>query len=178
MSSVRSKARRAYSSIGNLKMPDDDAELMEQCALFDVHRVSRVLTVLYNTHLRDTGLTMAQFTLLRNIAALAPVGMTKIAEAMLMDRTSVTRLIDPLIRGNLLATQTGEDRRFRHIVVTPEGLAAVARSEAAWRQAQLDLYQRIGSEQWRAMRGALRNTLHMLRDAPIAGKSDAATTHA
>jgi DNA-binding MarR family transcriptional regulator len=145
-------------------VPRRDAELLEQCALFDVHRLSRALTVLYNKHMRETGLTMAQFTLLRNIAALAPAGMTQIAEAMLMDRTSVTRLIEPLIQLGLLTTEPGVDRRVRNVIVTAQGLAALERSERAWRQAQQEFYDCVGPEQWRATRGALRTTLKMVRE--------------
>ena len=138
--------------------------LLEQCALFDLHRASRVLTTLYNAHLRQTGMTMAQFTLLRNIAALSPAGVTQIAEAMLMDRTSVTRMIEPLIKCGYLSSKAGkEDRRVRNISITPAGLEAMANSHEAWRNAQQELYDIIGADQWMAMRRALRDTVHIVR---------------
>lgn len=138
--------------------------LLEQCALFDLHRASRVLTTLYNGHLRESGMTMALFTLLRNIAALSPAGVTQIADAMLMDRTSVTRLIDPLIKNGYLKSEPGlEDRRVRNISITPAGLKALARSQDAWQEAQQELFKIIGPEQWMAMRRALRDTVHMVR---------------
>jgi DNA-binding MarR family transcriptional regulator len=145
-------------------LPAGDAELLDQCALFDVHRLARAMTQLYNQHMRETGLTMAQFTLLRNIAAMAPAGMTQIAEAMLMDRTSVTHLIDPLIDRGLLATEAGEDRRVRNVIATKEGLAALRHSEQAWQLAQRDYYERVGADQWRTTSRALRNTLKMVRE--------------
>lgn len=141
----------------------DDVKLLEQCALFDIQRLSRALAVMYNLHVRETGLTMAQFTLLRNIAAMAPVSMTQIAAAMLMDRTSVTRLIDPLIKSGLLTTESGEDRRVRNVIVTEQGLAAVRRTELAWKEAQRDLLDRIGPDQWRVTRKVVRSTLKLVR---------------
>lgn len=140
-----------------------DAELLEQCALFDIHRLSRVLTGMYNQHMRETGMTMAQFALLRNIAAMAPAGITQIATAMLMDRTSLTRLIEPLIAKGLLDTQPGEDRRVRNVIITQEGLNAVHGSESAWQHAQRELLELVGPSQWRATRSALRTTLKLVR---------------
>lgn len=145
-------------------LPNNDKDLLTQCALFDVHRLSRLLTGMYNSYLRDTGLTMAQFTLLRNIDVLAPAGMKQIAHAMLMDRTSVTRLIDPLIKQGFLTDSVGEDRRFRNIIVTAKGQSAIAKSEGAWTLAQQELFKCIGSEQWRSLRTALRDTIHVVRD--------------
>ncbi|WP_258187284.1 MarR family winged helix-turn-helix transcriptional regulator [Variovorax sp. WS11] len=123
-----------------------------------------MLTTLYNSHLRSTGMTMAQFTLLRNIAALSPAGVTQIADAMLMDRTSVTRLIEPLIKSGYLISKPGEDdRRIRNVSITQEGLDALARTHQAWRQAQKELYDIIGPDQWIVVRRALRDTVHIVR---------------
>jgi DNA-binding MarR family transcriptional regulator len=142
-----------------------DAAMLDQCALFDLHRTSRVLTTLYNAHLRVTGMTMAQFTLLRNIAALSPAGVTQIAEAMLMDRTSVTRLVEPLIKTGYLVSKSGEsDRRVRNISITAAGRRAIEKSHEAWQNAQQELYDIIGKDQWLSMRRALRDTVHMVRD--------------
>lgn len=151
------------------------APLLEQCALFDLHRASRVLTTLYNAHLRETGMTMALFTLLRNIAALSPAGVSQIADAMLMDRTSVTRLIDPLIKSGYLTSEPGlEDRRVRNISITPAGLEALERSRGAWQAAQQELFDIIGADQWMVMRRALRETVHMVRKQQEAAGSSIA----
>lgn len=140
------------------------APLLDQCALFDLHRASRVLTTMYNAHLRETNMTMAQFTLLRNIAALSPANVTQIAEAMLMDRTSVTRLIEPLITSGYAKSEPSEDdKRVRWISVTDAGTKALSGSFEAWQAAQQELFDIIGPEQWMAMRRALRDTVHMVR---------------
>jgi DNA-binding MarR family transcriptional regulator len=147
--------------------PTDKDALLEQCALFDVHRVARILTSHYNAHLRPSGLSMAQFTLIRNIAALGTGGqshMSKVAEAMLMDRTSVTRMIEPLVSNGLLEVLPNPaDRRVRDVRVTRKGEQALVRSERCWKRAQEELYSTIGSKQWLAMRRALRETVHLVR---------------
>lgn len=149
---------------GRSALSGTDAELLEQCALFDLQRLSRVLTTIYNAYMRETDLSIALFTLMRNIAAIAPAGMTDIADAMLMDRTSVTRMIEPLIDRGFLKRQPGEDRRTRKVVVTRKGAAAIRRSETMWRAAQHDLLDRVGATQWKATRDTLRKTLRMIQE--------------
>lgn len=137
--------------------------LLKECALFDLQRASRVISSLYNARLRASGITIAQFTLLRNIEALAPVSMARLAQAMAMERTSITRLIEPLIGRGLVETAAGEDRRVRNISLTPRARAQLRRARARWELAQADLMHALGPAQWRAMRDALRTTVKRVR---------------
>src|SRR5438445_6383236 len=88
----RATSREADGSFA-LCTAADNLEFLDQCLLFDLHRASRRVTTLYNERLRPTGLTMVHFTLMRNIVAIAPAAITKVARTLLMDRTSVTRLV-------------------------------------------------------------------------------------
>lgn len=148
-------------------LPPNDEQLLEQCALFDVHRFGRVLNSLYNDHLRGSGLTISQYTLLRNIAALSSASITQIAKVMQMERTSVTRLIEPLISRKLVETVPGEDRRFRYVIATTAGRAAVRNSDGAWQAAQQELMSRIGVAQWRSLRVALREAMDLMKDCEV-----------
>ena len=146
----------------------DDADLLSQCALFDVHRLGRILTGLYNAKMRDVPLSISQYTLVTNIAALQPARVTEVASAMLMDRTSVTRLIEPLIsRGLLKMEQDTEHRRVRNLTVTVKGRSALQKSELAWQAAQREFHDIVGSEKWLLLRKTLRDTIHLVRDRQI-----------
>jgi DNA-binding MarR family transcriptional regulator len=147
------------------KGPAGMAELVSQCALFDVNRLSRLLTGLYNEKMKDVPLSISQYTLVVNIEALAPARVTEVADAMLMDRTSVTRLTEPLItRGLLKIEQSEEDRRARNLTVTAKGRAALRASEQAWQDAQMAFYEAVGPEQWNILRKTLRDTIHIFRE--------------
>jgi DNA-binding MarR family transcriptional regulator len=88
-----------------------------------------------------------------------------VASAMLMDRTSITRLTEPLIaRGLLKIAQGEEDRRVKHLTVTAKGRAALRASEQAWQDAQRTVYEALGPEQWKLLRKTLRDTVHMFRE--------------
>ena len=144
--------------------PVEKVDLVSQCALFDVNRLSRLLTGLYNAKMKDVPLSISQYTLIVNIEALAPARVTEVAKALLMDRTSVTRLTEPLItRGLLKIEQSEEDRRVKNLTVTTKGRNALRASEQAWREAQLAFYEAVGPEQWKLLRKTLRDTVHMFR---------------
>ncbi|SAL61121.1 MarR family transcriptional regulator [Caballeronia choica] len=145
--------------------PAQMADLVSQCALFDVNRLARLLAGLYNAKMKDVPLSISQYTLVVNIEALAPARVTDVANAMLMDRTSITRLTEPLIaRGLLKIAQGEEDRRVKHLTVTAKGRTALRASEQAWQDAQRAVYDAIGPEQWKLLRKTLRDTVHMVRE--------------
>lgn len=137
--------------------------LLNECALFDIQRASRVVTSLYNAHLRRSDITIAQFSLLRNIAAMQPVGVGRLAAALAMERTSVTRLVEPLVEAGFAHASPGADRRVRNIAVTPKGAAKIRCAEKYWRCAQAEFLQAVGEKQWRVMRDALRSTVRVVR---------------
>lgn len=141
--------------------------LLQECALFDIQRASRMVSGLYNTHLRPSGITVAQFSLLRSIDVLAPVGMAQLAQAMAMDRTSVTRVIEPLLERGLIQSSTGDDRRVRNIELTRKGKAAIVRARRQWDKAQRELLELLGRPQWLAMRKALRATVKRVRSRGV-----------
>lgn len=140
-------------------------KLLSECALFDIQRASRVVGSLYNAHLRSVGLTAAQWSLLRNIDALAPVSIGRLADALAMERTSVTRLVEPLIELGWVRSTPGDDRRVRNLEVTPRGRAKVRAGLGLWRAAQRELLGRLGEQRWRTMRDTLRSTVRLVRRA-------------
>jgi DNA-binding MarR family transcriptional regulator len=138
-------------------------KLLSECALFDLQRASRVIGSLYNAHLRGAGMTIAQWSLLRNVAALAPVSIGRLAEALAMERTSVTRLVEPLIELGWVRRFPGDDRRVRNLQVTARGRARIRAGLAHWRAAQRELMGRLGEARWRLMRDSLRSAVRLVR---------------
>jgi len=142
--------------------------LLKECALFDLQRATRVVSSLYNDRLRGSGITIAQFSLMRGIEALQPVGMARLAQSMAMDRTSVTRVIEPLVERGLVTASVGDDRRGRNLELTAKGGAVVRRAKKRWEAAQRQLLGALGSRQWLSLRKALRTTVRRARDLPRA----------
>lgn len=139
-------------------------KLLSECALFDIQRASRVVAGLYNAHLRGAGISIAQWSLLRNVSFMEPVSIGRLADALAMERTSVTRLIEPLIEVGYVRSFAGEDRRIRNLELTAAGQAKVRAGKRHWRAAQRELMETLGAGKWRAMRTSLRSTIRLVRE--------------
>src|SRR5258708_36933370 len=76
-----------------------------------VRRLARKLSSLYDTLLSPQGLTITQYSLLANIERAGQLSHTVLAEKVGMERTTLTRNLQPLTRANWVAAGTGKDRR-------------------------------------------------------------------
>lgn len=134
----------------------------DACTLADLHKASRLLTIIYNEHLKDTGATIKQLSMLKAVLRLGPLDITTLSSAMAMERTSTSRLLNPLIARGLLASNTGSDRRQKNISITMLGREMVSRCQPLWRQAQDELMSRLGETKWSVLNGAIADLLHEL----------------
>jgi DNA-binding MarR family transcriptional regulator len=107
------------------------------CLCFAVRRAARTVTQHYDRALRGTGLRATQFNMLTALAEAGPLSMASLAEFMGMDRTSLTRNLQPPARRKWLKVSASEDdRRVRMVEITPAGRAMLRRAVPAWRKAQ------------------------------------------
>ena len=77
-----------------------------------------------------------------------------------MDRTSLTRNLQPLIRRGYVGESRGEDRRRRILALTEAGLEAYEAALPVWREAQARIEARLGAERLE----------RLLADLALAGK--------
>ena len=85
------------------------------CACFNLRKAARAVTQLYDDALRPAGILATQLPLLIATGRLERVTISQLAEAMVMDRTTLTRNLRPLERDGLVRTKPGKDRRVREI---------------------------------------------------------------
>ncbi len=127
------------------------AEIEETCACLNVRKAARAVTQLYDEVLQPTGLRSTQFTLLVAVALAGEAPVTRLAEALVMDRTTLARNLKPLESQGLLMIDAGTDRR-RHLVrLTERGRQALAIALPYWQQAQNQVVTRLGHKQWLAL---------------------------
>src|SRR5205085_8749197 len=81
------------------------------CACSNVRKAARAVTQLFDEALQPTGLRSTQFTLLVAVALLDEAPVTQMAEALVMDRTTLARNLKPLESLELLTVEAGTDRR-------------------------------------------------------------------
>lgn len=108
----------------------------EVCACFMARRLGRRITQLYERHLAPFGLGIGQFSLLGMALAMPDSGISALAEALDIDRTTLSRNLQGLIRAGLVEMQSGQDRRQRMVRATPAGRMLWRQALNGWRAAQ------------------------------------------
>lgn len=134
-------------------------KIAASCACFNLRKAARVATQLYDEALAPVGLGAAQFSLLVALELMQPVAVTRLARAMAMDRTTLTRNLRPLERDGLVRIAAGEDRRTRSVVLTERGQDILARAIPLWRSAQGRVTRHLGGPRVTRLLGDLDGVL-------------------
>jgi DNA-binding MarR family transcriptional regulator len=112
------------------------------CACSTLRRATRAVTAAYDAALAPVGLRITQFAVLRSLARLGPLPVSRLAAEIALDRSTMGRNLDPLERRGFVRLAVGErDQRERVAHLTPAGEAAIEAALPYWREAQ----QRIGA---------------------------------
>lgn len=135
------------------------------CASGNLRRASRAMTQLYARALAPSGLEPTQFMVLSSCAVHGPVALSELAERLVMDRTTLSRNLQPLAKQGLVAVAAGEDRRQRVVALTGAGRAAMARALPLWEEAQARVTAAFGQERLKALLGELSAVVRVARDA-------------
>jgi DNA-binding MarR family transcriptional regulator len=126
------------------------------CACRNVRRAARAVTGLYDRILAPTGLRATQVTLLVALEKAGPIPFTRLAGLLGMDRTTLTRNLEPLRRDGLLTLRPGEDRRVRLAMITEKGRKILAAAIPLWEQAQRQITDGLGRGRWSAVQRDLQ----------------------
>ncbi len=133
------------------------------CTCFGLRKAARAVTQMYDRTLKPTGLRTTQFSLLAVTDRVGPRGMAELAEQLVMDRTTLTRNLKPLLDRGLLESVAGADRRRRPIAITAKGRAALAQALPYWREAQARMTGSLGRARWGRLLGDLRDTVDLVQ---------------
>jgi DNA-binding MarR family transcriptional regulator len=128
----------------------------DACNCFALRQAARYVTQIYERHLGEVGLTAAQFTIMAKLARTAPATMADMAEAMVMDRTTLVRALKPLQRDGFVVSEASEhDGRTYLFSLSESGKATFADAAVAWRNAQAEFEGKFGRERAKALRAEL-----------------------
>lgn len=141
-------------------------EIATGCACFNFRRATRAITQFYDHVLAPSGLRATQLTLLVGLAKSGAIPLTRLAPVLGMDRTTLTRNLDPLERDGLVIQRPGADRRVTLLEITPKGSKALAKAIPLWQQAQHQITAGLGAGRWQT----LQREIHQI--AALAGDAD------
>ena len=122
-----------------------------RCACATIRRTDRVLTQFYDEILAPSGLYVTQFTTLATLAEAAPVTINRLAELLVMDRTTLSRNLELLAKQHLVRIEEGQDRRVRLVLLTQEGEQALRRAWPLWQEAQARIERALGLERFEGL---------------------------
>jgi DNA-binding MarR family transcriptional regulator len=144
-----------------------------ECPALRVRQASRVLAKLFDDELAPFGLLSSQLPVIATAALFGDSGapMNKLAQALLMDRTTLTRSIRPLKRAGLLrVARSPEDARTKIVVITRSGERMIETIFPVWKRVLQQIKKSLGAEMLTDLHARLDRVIALSRvaerDAP------------
>ena len=119
-----------------------------QCYCTNLRRSAGIVTDFYDAGLKDAGITVSQYYLLVNLSRLEQANITRWAQRVGLERSTMVRNIKPLEARGLIETADGRGRTF---ALSPQGKAVLARAAAIWEERQRSLEAFLGREDHEAI---------------------------
>lgn len=144
---------------------DDDhlrratTEVHRSCLSMALRQAARALTQRYDAALSADGIRSTQFNLLVALAQAPSVPLSRLAKAVVMDRTTLTRNLAPLVRRGLVAESGAEDKRVRSYTLTARGKQLLVRALPDWEAAQARVLRVLAKQDADQLRRILRTVV-------------------
>ena len=130
-----------------MKRQKIDAGRLEHCACLRLRRAARAVTRSYDRALAPAALSAAQFTLLAALAG-GSRRLGDLADHLVMERTTLTRELAPMIQAGSAVVRRGEDARLRLVSITPAGLRKLKEALPLLRKAQRGTVATVGASRY------------------------------
>ena len=117
------------------------------CLAHTLRRADRVVSQLYNEYLAPVGLRVTQFTILRTLALTGTTTASQIRTTLVMDQTTVSRALKPLIRDGYITVGEGATRREKALSLSAQGKKLYEKALVPWGEAQEMLRKKLAGGQ-------------------------------
>ncbi len=124
----------------------DDRAAAGLCVGFNLRKASRAVGQVYDSMLAPVGLKGTQFSLLMAVSIAGQVPVGRLADTLVMERTTLTRNLRPLVSRGFLEMIAGQDRRVRLIRLTSAGHDILDQAYPLWHDAQAAILSGIGEK--------------------------------
>lgn len=143
--------------------PDKCAEIAKTCACFNFRKASRIVTQLFDQILAPLDVRSTQLVILVAAQVLGPIGMAKLAHELVMDRSTITRNLQPLVALGYLKLSGKSGRAGKTVEITSAGQDMLAKAVPYWEKAQSTLLTRMGQDRWDRVLRDLTNIVDTTR---------------
>lgn len=114
-----------------------------RCYCTHLRRSANALSEFYDAALKETGLTVSQYNLLVNLSRLGSANITRWAERVGLERSTMVRNIAVLESRGMVEQSPGHGKVF---ALSPAGREALERAVPIWEAAQRRLEGFLGEE--------------------------------
>ena len=129
----------------------------EECNCFAVRAAARHVSQCYDRFLAPTGLRTTQYSILVRLKRKGPLTINALAEAMVMDRTTLGRNVLPLQRDGLITIKSAaSDRRAKELRLSKAGENRLQQALEGWSKAQARFEAAFGERRAADLRELLR----------------------
>ena len=126
-------------------------DMGKSCTCFNLRKATRRVTSFYDAALKPCGLKVTQMTLLTAIRVLEPVTIKRLAKAIVMDRTTLSRNVSLLNKKGMIDIEAGDDLRTRRLSPTEQGHTALVAAFPLWQKAQVEIIRELGEARWTSL---------------------------
>lgn len=118
----------------------DARTALESCAGWNARLAARRITQFLEDRLQGSGMSLAQFGLMAEIAAAADDTITALATRMDLDQSTLSRTLRTLEADGLVEIAVADaDQRRKLVWLTEKGARRLEAALATWRQAHVEL---------------------------------------
>jgi DNA-binding MarR family transcriptional regulator len=153
-----------YTPIMNVEMKPDYLNTIspEVCVANNLQKVARAIIQAYEKALKPSGITISQFSTLGTLNMVGPLPLSKMAEVMDLDRTTLARNLKLLTRNNLVSIENDlDDQRAKVISITEKGLQTLEKAAPMWVEAQQHFVKGLGVSQTEDLMDTLAEIRHL-----------------
>jgi DNA-binding MarR family transcriptional regulator len=125
------------------------------CACTTMRKATRALSRLYDDSLAPLGVTVAQFGILKAIWREPGLALSRLADDMVMDRTSLYRMLTPMTAAGWIAIASPTKGRAKTVTLTAEGESLLNDARQLWNGAQTRVVGTYGADRWQVLESAI-----------------------
>lgn len=119
---------------------------MADCLLLNTVMAARAMTRRYDERLKPYGVSVIQFSVLMVLRAGRDEPVSRMAERVAMDRTTLLRNLELLVRRGLVRTEPALKGNGRRFLLSGKGAALVEELVPHWRSAQAEVRALLGED--------------------------------
>ena len=114
------------------------------CYCTTMRKAARRLTAIYDEALKPVGISLAQLSLMRNIARSGAISVGDLGRLMELDRSTTGRNVRVLVRANMATFAASDDGRETIVSISQEGHRILGEAAPLWEAAQQQVEARLG----------------------------------